>query len=103
MTYNAGHGDLRLEGDYVKLEVGGGGGADGAALCLKEEVSPSCGGGGGGEWWWLLWWWAKLLLVALFIGVLLGVFLKWIGPFVMEKVRFSPYVGVCFLGEFLCK
>ncbi|XP_057775645.1 uncharacterized protein LOC130994606 isoform X2 [Salvia miltiorrhiza] len=86
MTYNAGHGDLRLEVDYVKLEVGGGGGADGGAQCLKEEVSPSCGvGGAGGEWWWLLWWWAKLLLVALFIGVLLAVFLKWIGPFVMEK------------------
>ncbi|XP_047977821.1 transmembrane protein 64-like isoform X2 [Salvia hispanica] len=76
MTHNAGHGDLRLVGDYVKLEVGVGGG--GGAQCLKA-VSPSC------EWRWLLWWWAKLLLVALFIAVLLAVFLKWIGPFVMDK------------------
>ncbi|KAG6405722.1 hypothetical protein SASPL_133315 [Salvia splendens] len=79
MTHNAGHGDLKLVGDYVKLEVGVGGGG---AQCLKA-VSPSCGGGG--EWRWLLWWWAKLLLVALFIAVLLAVFLKWIGPFVMDK------------------
>ncbi|KAG6407972.1 hypothetical protein SASPL_130973 [Salvia splendens] len=86
MTHNAGHGDLRLVGDYVKLEVGvGGGGGGGGAQCLKA-VSPSCGGGG--EWRWLLWWWAKLLLVSLFIAVLLAVFLKWIGPFVMYKVRF---------------
>ncbi|KAL1556792.1 transmembrane protein 64-like [Salvia divinorum] len=82
MTRNAGHGDLRLVGDYVKLEVDVGGGADGGAQCLKE-VSPTCDRGG--EWWWLLWWWAKLLLVALSIGVLLAVFLKWIGPFVMDK------------------
>ncbi|XP_042004664.1 transmembrane protein 64-like isoform X2 [Salvia splendens] len=83
MTHNAGHGDLRLVGDYVKLEVGvGGGGGGGGAQCLKA-VSPSCGGGG--EWRWLLWWWAKLLLVSLFIAVLLAVFLKWIGPFVMYK------------------
>ncbi|XP_042025916.1 transmembrane protein 64-like isoform X1 [Salvia splendens] len=79
MTYNnAGHGDLRMDVDYVKLAVGAGGGAQ----CLNE-ASPSCGGGG--HCWSWLWWWAKLLLVALFIGILLAVFLKWIGPFVMEK------------------
>lgn len=82
MTHNARHGDLMLEADYVKLEVGGGG----AAQCLKE-ASPCCGGGAG-KWRWLLWWWAKLGLVALFVGLLLAVFLKWIGPFVMNKVRF---------------
>ncbi|KAG6383931.1 hypothetical protein SASPL_156280 [Salvia splendens] len=85
MTYNnADHGDLRMDVDYVKLAVGVGGGAQ----CLNE-ASPSCGGGG--QWWSWLWWWAKLLLVALFIGILLAVFLKWIGPFVMEKVWLERY------------
>lgn len=84
MTYNAGHGDLRLEGDYVKLEEGGGG--DGGAQCQKETSLSSGGGGGGGCW--SLWWWAKLGLVLLFVGLLGAVFLKWIGPFLMDKVTF---------------
>ncbi|KAH6805543.1 SNARE associated Golgi protein family [Perilla frutescens var. frutescens] len=84
MTYNAGHEDLRLVGDYVKLEAGGGGGGggDAGALCLKE--ASRCRGSRG-ELWWLLWWWAKLALVVLLVGALLTVFLKWVGPFIMEK------------------
>jgi uncharacterized membrane protein YdjX (TVP38/TMEM64 family) len=35
--------------------------------------------------WWLIWWWAKLVLVLAFVGVLIAVFIKWIGPFIMDK------------------
>ncbi|KAG8382341.1 hypothetical protein BUALT_Bualt05G0067300 [Buddleja alternifolia] len=78
MTYNnVADQDLRIV-DYVKLEEGVDDGGD--------EASPSCGccGGGGGGWW-PLWWWAKVALAALCIGVLGAVFLKWVGPFVMDK------------------
>ncbi|KAM3343752.1 hypothetical protein BC332_00476 [Capsicum chinense] len=34
---------------------------------------------------WSLWWWAKLVLVLIFVGVLAAVFLKWVGPFFMDK------------------
>lgn len=94
MTHNARHGDLMLEADYVKLEVGGGGGVDGGAQCLTE-TSPCCSDAAG-KWWCLFRWWAKLGLVALFVGALLAVFLKWIGPFVMQKVRFSSSLGAYF-------
>lgn len=83
-----------LEADYVKLEVSGDGGVDGGAQC-PVETSPCCSGADG-KWWYLLWWWAKLGLVGLFVGALLAVFLKWIGPFVMEKVRFSSSLGAYF-------
>lgn len=87
MTFNPGHDDLRLEGDYVKLEAGGGRSGDAGARLLKETPR----GGGRGELWWLLWWWAKLVLVILLVVVLLAVFLKWVGPFFMDKVIvFSP-------------
>lgn len=81
MTFNPGHDDLRLEGDYVKLEAGGGRSGDAGARLLKETPR----GGGRGELWWLLWWWAKLVLVILLVVVLLAVFLKWVGPFFMDK------------------
>lgn len=96
MTFNPGHEDLRLEGDYVTLEAGGGRSGDGGARLLKETPR----GGGRGELWWLLWWWAKLVLVVLLVVVLLAVFLKWVGPFFMDKVIFFPprlntYLCVC--------
>ncbi|KAG6418827.1 hypothetical protein SASPL_121033 [Salvia splendens] len=67
-------------GDYVKLEGGG-------AQCQPETSSSDCCDDGG--WLWSLWWWAKLLLVVLFVAVLGAVFFKWIGPFFMDKVKFS--------------
>ncbi|KAA8521944.1 hypothetical protein F0562_012742 [Nyssa sinensis] len=68
-------------GDYVKLResddfncqgegfVGGG----------TQTLSPR------GGIWWSLWWWAKAALLLMFLGVLAAVFLKWVGPFIMDK------------------
>ncbi|PIN02737.1 hypothetical protein CDL12_24746 [Handroanthus impetiginosus] len=75
MTYNAGDEDLRLDGDYVKLEDGGG---DGGALCQAETL-PSCGCDRG------VGWWVKLVLLGLLAGLLTAVCIKWVGPFIMYK------------------
>lgn len=88
MTFNP---DLRLEGDYVKLEAGRGRGGDGDTRPLKETPR----GGGFVEFWWFLWRWAKLVLVVLLVLVLLAVFLKWVGPFFMNKVNFSLLDQTC--------
>lgn len=86
MTFNAGHEDLRLEGDYVKLEAGGARSADAEARPLKE--TPPCGCARA-EFCRLLWRCAKLVSVLFLVLALLAVFLKWVGPFFMNKVIFS--------------
>lgn len=85
-----------LKGNYVKLGgdelekeekngfFGGGGcncmGASSSGLGYEGKSSSRC---------WSLWWWAKLVLLLIFVGVLAVVFLKWVGPFFMDKVNFS--------------
>ncbi|XAR70388.1 hypothetical protein NMG60_11027231 [Bertholletia excelsa] len=71
---------LRVAGDcgeYVKLgdaveecEAGG---------CGAQQ-SPSTN-----RWWCCFWWWAKVVVLMVLVGLLAAVFLKWIGPFVMDK------------------
>lgn len=34
---------------------------------------------------WLVWWWARLIILLIFVGLLAAVFIKWVGPFVMNK------------------
>ncbi|KAK3012173.1 hypothetical protein RJ639_010472 [Escallonia herrerae] len=77
---------LRVEdtkGDYVILtesegfDGGGCGGGVGA-----PPSSPRISGNGRC---WSIWWWAKLVLLLTFLGVLAAVFLKWVGPFFMDK------------------
>uniref|UniRef100_A0A5B6YSX7 VTT domain-containing protein n=1 Tax=Davidia involucrata TaxID=16924 RepID=A0A5B6YSX7_DAVIN len=72
-------------GDYVKLRESDG------CHCQEEGFNgvgaqpssqPSSTGSGI---WWSLWWWAKAVLLLTFLGVLAAVFLKWIGPFFMDK------------------
>lgn len=98
MTYNVGDEDLRLDGDYVKLEEGGGGG-DGGVTCLAG-TSPSCldGCGGGRR---PLWWWVRAVLVVLFVGALGLVTFKWIGPFLMDKVKFLMKYTISWVFYFL--
>ncbi|KAK2989147.1 hypothetical protein RJ640_027221 [Escallonia rubra] len=77
---------LRVEdnkGDYVILtesegfDGGGCGGGVGA-----QPSTPRISGNGRC---WSIWWWAKLVLLLTFLGVLAAVFLKWVGPFFMDK------------------
>ncbi|XP_076938800.1 uncharacterized protein LOC143607132 [Bidens hawaiensis] len=42
-------------------------------------------GGDGGCVWWSLWRWAKLVFIIIFVVVLGGCFVIWIGPFLMNK------------------
>ncbi|KAM7531198.1 hypothetical protein LguiB_034608 [Lonicera macranthoides] len=35
--------------------------------------------------WWSVWWWVKLVLLLSFFGILVVVFIKWVGPFFMNK------------------
>lgn len=116
MTYDGGGGDeggvpeLRLSlvdagGDYLKLPQCDGSvppigvpvmtmvDDDGELTVLVEPSTPKirCR---------FLRKWVKMVLLFLFIAVLAVVFIKWIGPFVMEKVSSSspyPFFGaVCF-------
>lgn len=85
MTFEGGDDDggvvpeltLRM-GDYVKLRQ--------PAECEEEgfgDVEPSTPRRRG-----LIWWWVKVALLCVVLGVLAGVFLKWVGPFFMDKVKF---------------
>lgn len=77
-----------LKGDYVKL--GGDDLEDNkgfVAGCMSDSSSELSYGGNSRCW--SLWWWAKLVLVLAFVGVLAAVFLKWVGPFFMDKVSLS--------------
>lgn len=67
---------LRM-GDYEKLRQ--------PAECEEEgfgDVEPSTPRRGG-----LIWFWVKVALTCVVLGVLAGVFLKWVGPFFMDKVN----------------
>ena len=56
-----------------------------------------------------LWYWVRLVLLFMCLGLLAAVFIKWVGPFLMDRVNFSSFwfwvlfrtnVG-CFLLRFL--
>ncbi|KAA8522305.1 hypothetical protein F0562_012978 [Nyssa sinensis] len=66
-------------GNYVKFRESDGcegEGFDGGAAQPNSSASGI---------WWSLWWWARAVLLLTFLGVLAAVFLKWVGPFFMDK------------------
>ncbi|XP_028762743.1 uncharacterized protein LOC114721098 isoform X1 [Neltuma alba] len=65
-------------GDYVKLRHGPENAEPATAVGEAAEVSPTGRVGS-------LWYWVKLLILAVCIGLLVAVFLKWVGPFFMDK------------------
>lgn len=44
-----------------------------------------------------VWFWFKLSLLLTCLVLLAGVFIKWVGPFFMDKVRFLLIIWVSFL------
>lgn len=74
-----------LKGDYVKLGGGDDLGEDNRFVAGCMSASSSELSYEGNNRCWSLWWWAKLVLVLIFVGVLAAVFLKWVGPFFMDK------------------
>ena len=71
-------------GDYLKLR----GGSD-----EEEEEEGSSGGC------WIgsptsVWFWVKLISLVACVGVLAFVIIKWISPFLIEKVRFFFFLGL---------
>lgn len=71
---------LRMEdsekGDYVKLR----GGSDEEEQGSSAE-SSGCSLGS-------VWFWVKLIALVACVGVLAFVIIKWVAPFLIEKVRF---------------
>lgn len=65
-------------GDYVKLAIGP------EDSVLEPEKSPPASVAGVNPWWY----WARLVLLIACAGLIAGVCVKWVGPFVMDKVRF---------------
>lgn len=66
-------------GDYVKLRPGPEDTEPEAAVGGAAEPSPPARGGS-------LWYWVKLVVLFICLGLLVAVFLKWVGPFFMDKV-----------------
>lgn len=58
------------KGNYVKLKD-----------CEANTEEPSSSSGNG----WTVWWWVKVFLLLVCAVVVAGVFLKWIGPYLMDK------------------
>ncbi|KAL6174582.1 hypothetical protein ACLB2K_051228 [Fragaria x ananassa] len=65
-----GEDDEKAREDYVKLRH-----------CPEEEAEAEAKGIGIG---WL-WYWVRLVLLFMCLGLLAGVFIKWVGPFLMDK------------------
>lgn len=66
-------------GDYVKLRPGPEDSEPEATLGGAAEPSPPARGRS-------LWYWVKLVVFLICLGLLIAVFLKWVGPFFMDKV-----------------
>lgn len=79
--------DPKSEGGYCEVHVGL------PVVCPPSSSSSSSSSSGGStscsSRWWSIWWWAKLILLGAFVGVLVAVFFKWIGPFFMDKVSYT--------------
>lgn len=52
-------------------------------MLLSEPPLPS-------RWRRSIWYWMKLGILIAFLGLLAAVFLKWVGPFFMDKVGYFP-------------
>lgn len=62
-------------------------------LLLKDSSSSSSSS----IWRRSIWYWIKLGILIAFIGLLSAVFLKWVGPFLMDKVcSFPPSIPCLF-------
>ncbi|XP_057510338.1 uncharacterized protein LOC130792793 [Actinidia eriantha] len=91
MTYYVNDEDDDCVVPELKLRIGGDNG-DYVKLRESEDCEPEGFDGGEapqpsssmGRWWWV-WWWAKVVVLLIFVGVLAVVFLKWVGPFFMDK------------------
>lgn len=80
---------LRM-GDYVKLRQ--------PPECEEEgvgDVEPSTPRRGA-----LIWWWVKMALLCVVLGVLAGAFLKWVGPYFMDKVNFVAILNLIRVTDF---
>ncbi|KAF7828351.1 transmembrane protein 64 [Senna tora] len=66
------------KGDYVKLRPGPAHSEPEAAVGGAAEASPPARGGS-------VWYWVKLVVLFICLGLLVAVFLKWVGPFFMDK------------------
>lgn len=84
--------DAKLEGGYCEVHVGlpvvcpPSSSCSSSSSSSSSSPSSSNGSTSCGSRWWSIWWWAKLILLGAFVGVLVAVFFKWIGPFFMDKV-----------------
>ncbi|GAV86910.1 SNARE_assoc domain-containing protein [Cephalotus follicularis] len=85
MTYYEEDGDEVVPDLGVKVDVNRG---DYVKLKDKEEQEGSDGllrEPGSSRWKGTVWYWVKMVLLVTCLGLLVGVFLKWVGPFFMEK------------------
>ncbi|KAF5734856.1 transmembrane protein 64-like [Tripterygium wilfordii] len=71
-------GDDTRNGDYLKLR---GGSEVEEGVCVNEVGERSSGS----KWTGFLWYWLKLVFLFASLAVLAGVFLKWVGPYFMDK------------------
>ncbi|OIS99746.1 PREDICTED: transmembrane protein 64 [Nicotiana attenuata] len=76
---------VKLGGDELEKEEKNGFFGGGGCNCLGASTSGLGYEGNSSSRCWSLWWWAKLALLLIFVGVLAVVFLKWVGPFFMDK------------------
>ena len=73
-----------VNGGYVKLSQGPGDCEEQQAIVGVVVVGEPSSPGRGGYWWK----WFKLVVLCIFLGLLAAVFIKWVGPFFMDKVCF---------------
>jgi hypothetical protein len=70
-----------VNGGYVKLSQGPGDCEEQQAIVGVVVVGEPSSPGRGGYWWK----WFKLVVLCIFLGLLAAVFIKWVGPFFMDK------------------
>ncbi|GMY30142.1 tvp38/tmem64 family membrane protein [Fagus crenata] len=70
-----------VNGGYVKLSQGPGDCEEQQAIVGVVVVGEPSSPGRGGFWWK----WFKLVVLCIFLGLLAAVFIKWVGPFFMDK------------------
>lgn len=85
-------GEADEKGDYVKLRDGGGdcGPPPEGFEAVAEPSSPRKLAS--------LWYWVRLVLLVMCLGLLAGVFAKWVGPYLMDKVKFVTFSCFSVLG-----
>ena len=79
-------------GGYVKLSEGPSDCEEEQAIgVVAEPSSPRTEG--------CLWKWFKLVVLCIFLALLAAVFIKWVGPFFMDKVDFCSIKLIAFCGN----